>query len=69
MTGSRDGDGSATPGAGSSRDDSVTPGEGTEGRPEEPTRYVCDLCGNFMLDLHCKLVCERCGYKRDCSDP
>lgn len=31
--------------------------------------YVCDLCGAVMLDLHCKLVCERCGYRRDCSDP
>jgi len=31
--------------------------------------YRCDLCGAIMLDLHCKLVCERCGYKRDCSDP
>lgn len=29
----------------------------------------CDLCGAAMLDLHCKLVCRRCGYKRDCSDP
>ena len=31
--------------------------------------YYCDLCGNRMLDLHCKLVCETCGYRRDCSDP
>lgn len=31
--------------------------------------FTCDLCGHLMLDLHCKLVCERCGYKRDCSDP
>ena len=36
--------------------------------PEEQTFY-CDLCGNVMLNLHCKLVCEQCGYKRDCSDP
>lgn len=33
------------------------------------TLYVCDLCGHVMLDLHCKLICEQCGYKRDCSDP
>lgn len=33
------------------------------------TVFSCDLCGNPMLDLHCKLICERCGYKRDCSDP
>lgn len=31
--------------------------------------YYCDLCGNRMLDLHCKLVCKTCGYRRDCSDP
>ena len=36
--------------------------------PAEQT-FLCDLCGNVMLNLHCKLVCERCGYKRDCSDP
>lgn len=35
--------------------------------PEE--RYYCDLCGSVMLNLHCKLICETCGYKRDCSDP
>ncbi len=29
----------------------------------------CDLCGAPMLDLHCKLSCKNCGYKRDCSDP
>ena len=42
-------------------------GEGV-GRMEEQTFY-CDLCGAAMLNLHCKLICERCGYKRDCSDP
>lgn len=31
--------------------------------------FYCDLCGNPMLNLHCKLICEQCGYKRDCSDP
>ncbi|NKE69355.1 hypothetical protein MNODULE_01125 [Nitrospiraceae bacterium HYJII51-Mn-bac16s-1-B09] len=31
--------------------------------------YWCDLCGAPMLDLHCKLICRRCGFKRDCSDP
>ncbi|MGD8321801.1 MAG: gamma carbonic anhydrase family protein [Gemmatimonadota bacterium] len=30
---------------------------------------LCDLCGAPMLDRHCKLVCTRCGYQRDCSDP
>jgi len=36
---------------------------------DEDETYYCDLCGNVMLNLHCKLICERCGYKRDCSDP
>jgi hypothetical protein len=29
----------------------------------------CDLCGQIMISLHCKLVCTYCGYRRDCSDP
>ena len=37
--------------------------------PPEEQVFFCDLCGNQMLNLHCKLVCEQCGYKRDCSDP
>jgi len=31
--------------------------------------FFCDMCGAPMLNLHCKLTCTRCGYKRDCSDP
>lgn len=69
MTGGADRDGSVTPGAGRGRRDSARPGEARRAGTEERPRYVCDLCGNVMLDLHCKLVCERCGYKRDCSDP
>lgn len=49
-------------------------GTSDQPRSPEPTGaaeqiYYCDLCGAEMLNLHCKLVCERCGYKRDCSDP
>jgi hypothetical protein len=29
----------------------------------------CDLCGAPMLGLHCKLSCQQCGFRRDCSDP
>ena len=29
----------------------------------------CDLCGSTMRETHCKLICEQCGYVRDCSDP
>ncbi len=37
--------------------------------PPEEQVFLCDLCGARMLNLHCKLICEQCGYKRDCSDP
>lgn len=38
--------------------------------PSPPSKVTfCDLCGSPMLDLHCKLSCKNCGYKRDCSDP
>ncbi len=29
----------------------------------------CELCGGPVLERHCKLVCQQCGYQRDCSDP
>lgn len=46
----------------------------TEGAREGKKRPIeksqqCDLCGAPMLDLHCKLICRQCGFKRDCSDP
>lgn len=39
------------------------------GPSESPRIWTCDLCGTSMLDRHCKLVCQGCGYVRDCSDP
>lgn len=38
-------------------------------RPVGGKWYTCDFCGYQMLDLHCKLRCEQCGFIRDCSDP
>ena len=36
--------------------------------PDVPV--TCDRCGNAMrYTAQCKLVCEVCGYMRDCSDP
>ena len=32
-------------------------------------RWACDLCGGPMRESHCKLICDQCGYIRDCSDP
>jgi rubrerythrin len=31
--------------------------------------YVCDVCGAEMMEIHCKIICPRCGFIRDCSDP
>jgi rubrerythrin len=31
--------------------------------------YRCDVCGNEMLEIHCKIICPQCGFIRDCSDP
>src|SRR5712691_10601472 len=28
-----------------------------------------DVCGGPTLEIRCKVVCKRCGYTRDCSDP
>ena len=30
---------------------------------------ICERCGERMQEIHCKIVCPRCGYTRDCSDP
>ena len=29
----------------------------------------CDVCGGPTFEARCKLICRRCGYTRDCSDP
>ncbi len=31
--------------------------------------YVCERCGERMDEQKCKIVCRRCGFTRDCSDP
>lgn len=30
---------------------------------------TCELCGGPTLERHCKIMCQVCGYQRDCSDP
>ena len=42
--------------------------------PHTPSRttewvYVCDRCGDVMQERKCKILCVRCGFSRDCSDP
>ncbi len=30
---------------------------------------LCWVCGAAVNKRHCKIVCPRCGFMRDCSDP
>ncbi len=30
---------------------------------------ACDVCGAPTVERNCKVICTRCGYTRDCSDP
>ena len=41
---------------------------GSESPVETATDLTCDLCGSPMYEVHCKVICRSCGYKRDCSD-
>lgn len=38
------------------------------GRPD-PSGPSCELCGGPTTEVHCKIICLKCGFKRDCSDP
>lgn len=43
-----------------------------EGEPEKPPESAddrCWVCGAAVTERHCKIVCPRCGFMRDCSDP
>jgi exosome complex RNA-binding protein Csl4 len=31
--------------------------------------HVCERCGAPMEERKCKILCNNCGYYRDCSDP
>jgi Zn finger protein HypA/HybF involved in hydrogenase expression len=41
------------------------------GPPETPAggAVACDCCGAPMEERQCKIVCPRCGFRRDCTDP
>jgi hypothetical protein len=47
---------------------SVT-GKGTTEAPTADAFSPCDVCGGPTFERHCKIICMRCGYVRDCSDP
>lgn len=36
--------------------------------PSDPSP-ACDVCGGPTYELRCKIICLRCGFTRDCSDP
>ena len=40
-----------------------------EVRERSANATLCDLCGGEMYEWHCRIVCQSCGYQRDCSDP
>ena len=37
--------------------------------PQRTGPGTCDVCGGPTYEAHCKVICRRCGYTRDCSDP
>ncbi len=41
--------------------------------PHEPIKpkkriYTCDVCGFQMQERECKVICQNCGNRFDCSD-
>lgn len=44
-------------------------GAGKEDGEAESSSPVCELCGGPTKEVHCKIICLNCGFKRDCSDP
>ena len=38
--------------------------------PPKPQGPICEICGgNSITERNCKVICNNCGYTRDCSDP
>ncbi|MBI3544838.1 MAG: hypothetical protein HY075_16320 [Deltaproteobacteria bacterium] len=37
--------------------------------PRGPQDNACVVCGTEASEIHCRLVCPKCGAMRDCSDP
>jgi hypothetical protein len=62
----------------SRKDPLPAPDRPEEGRAPEEHRddlrpqaqhKTCDVCGGVVEERHCKIVCQNCGYQRDCTDP
>jgi len=41
--------------------------EGRRQAPDEPMLY-CPVCSTRLVELKCKLVCNKCGYYMSCAD-
>jgi hypothetical protein len=49
--------------------DDIQPDVGASASSEDEVEHRCDLCGAPMKEWHCRIICNYCGYQRDCSDP
>jgi rubrerythrin len=49
--------------------DDAPASDGAASRASDSPSLVCEVCGGAMFERHCKIVCPRCGYQRDCTDP
>ena len=38
------------------------------GKMEIRKVYICPICDSEMINVRCKLLCNNCGYREDCSD-
>jgi 8-oxo-dGTP diphosphatase len=36
---------------------------------QQPDETICWCCGGPVVKRHCKIICQVCGFLRDCSDP
>ncbi len=45
------------------------PRPSTDAAAEDDDDRSCWICAGPVLKRHCKIVCPRCGFMRDCSDP
>jgi len=36
---------------------------------KDAPKEKCWLCDGKVVERHCKIVCLKCGFTRDCSDP
>jgi uncharacterized Zn finger protein (UPF0148 family) len=42
--------------------------EDSEGAVAVEYAYTCDRCGAAMVERNCKIICDNCGNRFDCSD-